>query len=125
MRCAPATKVRDGKRDAAQPRPEVVAAAERGETLQRCQEDVLGQVVHVLQVMNLAGEVTAQRQRVPAHELPEFRQRHPRHFVMLASRSGVRLACWGWQCWLGYWSALAASPATRSASREPHHEHET
>src|SRR5262249_2957544 len=65
--------------DAAQPGPEVVAPVEPGQVLQGREKDLLGQVVHVVQVVDLAGQVAAQRQGERADKAPERLRPAPDH----------------------------------------------
>src|SRR5262249_15698223 len=57
--------------NAAKPRPEVIAAAETRQAPQGGQENLLCQVVHVVEVMHLAGEVAPQGQRIGVNDPPE------------------------------------------------------
>jgi hypothetical protein len=55
--------------DAANPGAEVVTVAEGVQAAKDGEEDLLGDVIHVVQIVRVAGEVTAQRQAVDAHNL--------------------------------------------------------
>ena len=57
--------------DPPQPGPEVVPPPERRQVPVRREEDLLGQVVHVVGVVDLAGDVAAQREAELADDQPE------------------------------------------------------